>query len=456
MTQILPLMETPRRDESAPWSRARADHAARLPHGRKIVALRWVMALSLLAFGASGARVAVAQTNEPLVQRENLVYLGAFRVPQGLRQPGTFSYGGTALALNPAHHSLYVVGHAWYQRTAEISIPAIVHSQVIGQLQTATLLQPFVDALEGRLAEINPTDPNTKRIGGELVYDGKLFLTAYSYYDGNVTQSSSHFVRPLDLATTGQLRGPIRVGNIYPGYVAGYMTVIPAEWQAAFGGPALTGNCCVPGGSWQSQGPAASVFDPTAVESMNPVPATPVLGYPLPHVLGPGAASTNPIYNMTARVTGVVFPPGTRSVLFFGRAGVGPYCYGRGTADSSLVHPQADPHDPWCFDPADSSKGTHSYPYVYQVWAYDANDLIAVKNGSMVRYAVRPYTIWTFTLPFENASDKHLIGGTAFDPATNDIYISQECEDADCTPIIHVLHYVAGGVPSPPSSVQVH
>ena len=37
---------------------------------------------------------AFAQSSAPLVQKENLVYQGAFRVPQGTDENNTFNYGG--------------------------------------------------------------------------------------------------------------------------------------------------------------------------------------------------------------------------------------------------------------------------------------------------------------------------------------------------------------------------
>jgi hypothetical protein len=48
------------------------------------------------------------------------------------------------------------------------------------------------------------------------------------------------------------------------------------------------------------------------------------------------------------------FPAGIRSVLFFSRYGVGSYCYCYGTGAE-------------CNEPADNSKGTHAYPYRYQI-----------------------------------------------------------------------------------------
>ncbi len=188
-------------------------------------------------------------------------------------------------------------------------------------------------------------------------------MTGYSYYDGAGTQRYSHFSRPLSLTTTGQVTGPFKLTGPDVHWVSGYMGLIPPEWQSSLGGPALTGNCCLAIASVQSNGPSVSVFDPTTIASGS---AKVVVGYPLGSELGPGEATTNTLYNLTTKVRGVVFPTGTRAVLFFGRHGTGTYCYGTGDE---------------CNDPADDSKGTHAYPYRYQVWAYDANDLLAVKNG---------------------------------------------------------------------------
>jgi hypothetical protein len=202
------------------------------------------------------------------------------------------------------------------------------------------------------------------------------------------------------------------------------MALIPSEWQSQFGGPALTGNCCLAIVSLQSSGPAASVFNPSNVGTGNPVSAAPVVGYPDAHPLGTGWGTTNPLFNGTTQIRGLVFPVGTRSVLFFGRHGVGTFCYGTGAE---------------CNDPADNSKGTHAYPYKHQIWAYDANDLVAVKNGAKPQWEVTPYAVWNFSLPFENANSGHAIGGAAYDPQTNNIYISQQCVDTGCAPIIHVF-----------------
>jgi hypothetical protein len=174
---------------------------------------------------------------QTLLQPSDLLYQSAFRLPRGdFGSPlwSGFNYGGTALAYNPDRNSLYIVGHDWYQLTAEISIPReIINSADLDDLATATVLQNFTDAFEGKMDSIGP---GTNKVGGQLVDNHRLYLSAYIYYDAAGGAPASHFVRPTDLSTGGQVEGAFRVGTLNPGFVAGYMTKGPSEWQAAFGG----------------------------------------------------------------------------------------------------------------------------------------------------------------------------------------------------------------------------
>jgi hypothetical protein len=136
------------------------------------------------------------------------------------------------------------------------------------------------------------------------------------------------------------------------------------------------------------------------------------------------------VWNGTSVVGGVTFPSGTRSVLFFGHHGTGPFCYGEGGATGE------------CPDPANDSKGNHAFPYKFVVWAYDANDLAAVKAGQREAWNVWPYAIWDLTLPYTTAGYA-ILKGAAFDPQTGRIYVAAGFSDAD-RPVIHVFQ-----VPTP-------
>ena len=117
---------------------------------------------------------AQAQTTLPLVQQSNLVYQGAFRLPTGTSDQTSFYDGGNGLGFNPINNSLLATGHPWYQRSAEITIPALVNTTNINSLNRAAFIQPFADATDGKLNQI--VSSGSVNVGGHLVYGGKLYV----------------------------------------------------------------------------------------------------------------------------------------------------------------------------------------------------------------------------------------------------------------------------------------
>jgi hypothetical protein len=391
-------------------------------------------AVAALLSAASGRSAAPASL--PLLHASNLVYRGAFLLPAQVSDKQTFAYGGTALAYDPSRHGLFVVGHDWYELTAEVSIPAPVKSATVGALHRARFLQPFADATGGQL---DTTGGDTNKIGGQLVVGGRLVGSVYVYYDAAGKQVVSHFARSSTSLSSGSVSGLVRVGALGAGMVSGYMTEVPPEWRALLGGPALTGNCCIPIISRTSFGPAAFAFDPAALAGTAAVRAAPLVYYPAAHTtIGAWDASWNPsggvFFGGGTTIRGVVFPRGTRSVLFFGTQGTGPFCYGEGTADKSLVGKPTSDGSTWCYDPDGSSKGTHAYPYVAEVWAYDAAQFAAVHRGARRPWQVKPYATWQLRLPFGSGQ----IGGAAYDASSGTIYVSQQFGNGT-DPVIHAF-----------------
>jgi hypothetical protein len=394
-----------------------------------------------LAVAVALLLAAAPASASPLTQRRlaraDLAYRGAFLLPAQVSDQKTFAYGGTALAYNPRHHSLFAVGHDWYQLSAEVSIPRVVKSSRLRDLHRARFLQPFTDATDGR---IDATGGDDNKIGGQLVYRGRLYGSVYVYYDASDSQVVSHWVRPSTSLSAGKAQGLYRVGKLGAGFVSGYMALVPSGWRSLLGGPALTGNCCIPIISRTSYGPAAFAFDPARLGGgARGIPDSPLVYYPSQHpALGDWNATWNPrkgvFFNGATTIRGVVFPKGTRSILFFGTQGVGPFCYGEGTDRRDLAGKPTPDGTMWCYDPDDSSKGTHAYPYVSEVWAYDAARFVGVRNGHRQPWQVRPYATWRIRLPFGSSR----IGGAAYDPKAGRIYVSQQYGEGT-DPVIHVF-----------------
>src|SRR3989344_3584688 len=203
------------------------------------------------------------------------------------------------------------------------------------------------------------------------------------------------------------------------------MLPIPQAWQSSFGGPAMTGNCCLSIISRTSLGPALAVFNPADVGTVTPVPAKQVLAYPIAYpTLGDCSTTTGTIFNCMMVKTSMVWPEGTRSLLFFHHV-----------CDVTPVYPGGG----W------SCPGN----MVTRILAYDANDLLAVKNGQKQPWDVLPYANWTVGGVLANSR----VESATYDPATGRIFVSERWGDPINTgqPKIHVYRVPgATGTPPPP------
>jgi hypothetical protein len=356
------------------------------------------------------AAAASAQSPQelPLLQPGNLTYLGSFTLPSNdgsgrTGEQASLQYGGAALGLGPDGQSLYYGCHAWHSMLAQVSIPAVGGA--------ATIVTPCTRVTN--LAGIDPDASESKVLGGSLSWNGRTIVSAYTFYDGRGNATASHFAG-TSLST---LAGPYRLSGSGPGLVGGHMGVIPPEWRSLLGGPALTGLCCTSVISRSSYGPTLSVFDPDALGVQSPVPSTMLVGYPSAAVALGDWGGINGLFNGSTEIGGFAFPTGTRSILFVGRHGDN-FCYGEGAA---------------CDDPTDSSKGNHAYPYRHQVWAYDANDLLAVKQGLRNPWQVKPYATWTLYGMSDDGGARMI--SAVYDPATRRFYVAL---GGGGTPRVHV------------------
>jgi len=403
------------------------------------------IALCATVISVVGAPAHAATTTARLIQPADVTYVGAFRMTTATVGGSSFLYGGRGLSYykDPAtgKRTLFMQGHGYKPgQVAQIEIPASLgaSSSNWDSLPEAKVLQNFSDVTEGHVNDVDPTNTsNATYVTGLLGYNGRLIVGATNTY--SFSQKVSHGVSGLTLSTSGDWKGWYGFsGAEAPSRALGWMGLIPGDWQSAFGGPALTGQCCVSVISTTSQGPSATVFNPDDVGKSSSIPGKTVLFYPTSNLLRDGSTQ-NDVYNLTTRVGGVFFPPNTRSVIFVGGHGIGKYCYG--TA-AECGNDQAMP----------DVKGPHAQPYRYQVWAYDANDLVAVKSGSKAVYAPQPYAVWE--LKGMSHSGNPNISGATYDPEGGFLFITQDYGEKP-TVEVYKVSGVAQVAPSPPTGVTV-
>jgi len=452
-------------------------------------------------------------------------YLGAFRLPKTLKG-GVYglSYGGYVIAFNPPSSSensstkqwgsLFITGNPYEQLTAEINIPEIIECEgpeigiieigtdkleivkcknsggyTVDKLTTATEKQPLTDTTEVNgisyrtkiLADETKDIANGARIGGLIPWRYKdknwLIGSVYGSYDAANQAVKSHFATSQDLLSSSQHFTGMRELGKKPspvpgaGFIGGYMTLIPQQWQQGkndLGGKALSGMSGLSGSNISSYGPAAFSFDPDDIiekKSPNDMEVHALLYYDIAHqTLGEWSAADYKPGNLHKQGTthaGVIFPAGTRSIIFTGRFPEGVPCYGIGTnikEEDGNTSDQAPPNNTCmrtilvdkgvtcCYDPTNSSKGPHGYPYVMYAWAYDASDLKEVVNGNKKPWEVVPYDHGEIKLPFTDTNSSGVQGATAYDEESKRLYLVQVKADNEW-PIIHVFQIKIDSAP---------
>lgn len=356
-----------------------------------------------------------------LLAAEDLTYLGAFRVPTGTLGDSSFSESHAKMAYNPANDSLFITGaedvNLSTLSVGEISIPTIT-TGAIGSLNTATVLQDFVDVVSQ--CSTQPIDqPN---LGGLLIDGTTLIGGVFRFYDASGTITHSHLrLSSLDL-DEATVTGLFQCNNFGGGYVGGYMCHVPTHLQSAFGSNYLTGQAGISIISRTSCGPAAFGFNPANFGG-SPFTVQPYVYYTLDNPLGGNVEGQNNYFNLSTDITGIAIPDHTNTVLFWGGHGTGQYWYGQ-------------PDDVSPNDTAREHQGSHAPPYELRFWAYDAADLIAAKNGSLDPEELEPYGIWAVELPYESGACWP--GGMCYDAANKRLFCAARYHDSASRPVIHV------------------
>ena len=434
-------------------------------------------ALIAAAAGCGGGTTAPSSNDTPaapttagLLTSASLVYQGAFRLPYSAVDDTnnafrTFAFGAQGLGFNAANNSLFITNAN--NRIAEISIPRPSLATDPDLLPQAAVMQGLSNAFESLWSKVDGDTGNGVGLGSVFpLASGKLVAPAFTFYDSTGAQTKAFLVRDTHTFggtshTTGPFTmdgppvGPQTNGRGQVEYVDGYVAAVPPDWQTALGGPQVVGNASLSIISRTSAGPALFSTDLSRLGVDARPTAQPLVYYPYANPLitdhplldsnqaVPGGCSraendvshtnTTTVFNCASSIKGVVIPTIGRSALFFGRLGKGPGCYGQGTGEEArqwtLVDPKNSPIE-YCYDPKGGYEGNHAYPYVYYVWAYDLNDLAAVRAGSKMPWAIRPYATWALSSPFSVPPFvAESLSSAAYDPATQTIYLVQH--DAD-------------------------
>jgi len=406
-----------------------------------------------------------------LVYKNNLTYLGSFRVHnsyfdvpsiinQDFAQAIAFDAAGDSGA-----GSIYILC-SLNNNSCEIRIPASFadgFTTSYASLPEATILQSAVN-VSGWTSGYDFSG-----IYGQLIYNGNLIQTGGQVYTP-AAPLITHSKRTKNLsanvtAATSLVTPSGGYGN--GRYLSGPMCLIPSAWQTALGGKALTGWAGISVNENSNKGPPAYAFDPDLIGTGNltaqtllyysnsdPLDAESQNGTP-PNVFDANGSQA-PLWSSTSfgyGSYGMTIPNGTDSLLYFGLNPVGVQGY-TDTAGYEVtgIDSYYGGGSRNGFDRAQQTRGPFSGTYSIQCWAYNLNTLASVKEGSVLPYNVKPYAVWSMSLPYSTTSstnsgagDKTPIAGTIYDPANKRIFIGHR-SPAQGQPLVFSVFSVSNAV----------
>ena len=380
---------------------------------------------------------------------EDLVYVGAFRVPDV--ETGSFikswNYGGHSMAYYPQGNpdgpddgypgSIFAVGHAWEHQISEIDIPVPIISEIknLDDLNTAKTLQSFIDIMDVSDLEIPRTGLACLPPQGAQTTPKLYFCWGYHMQDG-----------PPDL-THGWCEPNLSDSRIQKGwYLAGlpshiqnmstndYMCEIPSRWADAHtpGMRLATGR--FRDGGWSGQGPALFAIGPWN-QGNPPPPGIPLQNVPLilyssTYIYGSDNHAMDD-YHHSDEWSGVSWiTTGTKSaVVFVGTKGYGDCWYG-------------NPDGP-CMDC--ENRGWWSDEFRGQIIFYDTSELADVANGIMQPWKPQPYAsidIDRYLFSIRSNQQKYHVNASCFDPLHGFLYVFEHRADGD-KPLVHVWKITA-------------
>lgn len=389
--------------------------------------------------------IAFAQpTNLPLFQIQDLQFEGGFNIPSGNFGVSNSNYSVGIIEYNPVNHSLFLVSHDHENAIGEFSIPALVNSTDHTQLNTATNIQGYVQVLD------SPTNGNPQaidRISGMKLIDNKLIVNGVEWYDAPANNTNTTIV--IDNAANLQnstVQGYYSLQGA--AHAAGWITPVPSDWQPLIGSEYITGSSSKYSINGRlAIGVSAFGFDHTVFQQppSGIIPTTTFLDYSLANplyedyssyqrpdrnltqVLGSthsghtfadamATVGTNDLWTDESQASFGMIIPGTRTYFSIGHSG---------GHNSGIGYKATQNNGNLCGGPCPYDADDY-YNYY---WLWDVNDLLAVKNGTMNAYDVRPYDYGVFNAPYQydtytQSPEFHEIRGGTFDPATGMIYLT--------------------------------
>ncbi|MCP4139856.1 MAG: hypothetical protein GY755_06125 [Chloroflexi bacterium] len=385
--------------------------------------------------------------SDNLIQPEDLLYLGAFRLPDA-SGGSNWEYSGHGLTYYPQGDqaqnaddfvgSLFGFGHDQHLQVSEISIPLPVISKKMDDLNTATTIQPFTDISNGLFS---PEKMSIPRAGIAYLDERLYFNFGQHIQDFELSHGSAS----LNLTDA---EGAYLFGN-YTNYITNdYLFEIPPEWASALGGRSLASGRAREG-FWSGRGPGLFAYNPANVEGGVLTDIAPLLLYGvqqegIPDIQSDESMAVDDYREADHWWGGAWLMAGENTaVIFAGTKALGKEWYGYANGvvwEHDCAENNACPEMPeWPYD----DRGFWAEEYQAQIIFYDPTQLVAVANGELESWQPQPYAtldlseyLFAPELDFANYK-RDFLGAVAFDRENGILYVVERLAD-EYKSIIHV------------------
>lgn len=386
-----------------------------------------------------------------LIQPSDLVYLGAFRLPDGPPEIG-WEYSGEAMTYYPYGDpngsddgfpgSIFGVGNPWNTYVSEIGLPMPIISSAknVDDLNTAVTLQDFHDIRGGLFGPLE-----IPRVGLEYLpaQDGqtsdKLYFSLAQHM-GEGETNPTHGWSDLNLANPHTV-GTWRIGEYWNYVTADYLFAIPSAWADIHtpgmylatgrfrdGGQGARGPSLFAIGPWNQGNPPASGAT---------LPANPLLLYT--DVTTEDNFTLDGYHHSDEWAGGAWLTAGEKSALIFvGTKGRGNCWYG---CSDGTVWPDQPPYPESC---PDFDRGWWSTSFEGLILFYDPADLAAVTRGEKQTWEPQPYAtmgIDNYLFNIHSSQQKHHLGDVSYDRQHGLLYIFELMADG-AKPLVHVWRII--------------
>jgi len=384
-----------------------------------------------------------------LIQPEDLIYQGAFRLPEGSNET-SWEWGGTAVAYyhkgdpegpdDEYPGSIFATGHEWEQQISEISIPVPVISENknVEDLNTAIALQDFHDIRRDLFGYLE-----LPRVGLEYLpkHGGQTTDKLYYCWGQHMQEGddgSSHGWFELDLSDP-QRQGPWIISGQIKYTTTDYIFAIDESWASINTPGKLLATGRFRDGGQGAQGPSLIAYGPWN-EGNPPAPNAslsniPLLLYSSVYDDAEGVYAMENYHHSDEWSGGAWLTySGKSSVIFIGIKGLGSCWYGfyDGTVwPEELPYPEEGPGE----------RGWWSDEFVAQIVFYNPEDLAKVARGEIESYEPQPYATLNIDDILYNIPENELrhLGAVSYDSERGIIYLFEFRGDYENErPLVHV------------------